>query len=314
MSIHSARTSRPTARRVVVGLVALGLAFGVTACSDDGGDDDASDTGSSTTEATDTEGTEGEGEDEADGPLRILVSNDDGYSAAGIDAVVEGLTGLDDVEVTVVAPLEQRSGTGGTYTDGDVATSDVETASGYPATAVDGFPADAVNIGLDELGIEFHLVVTGINEGQNVGQLVDVSGTVGAARAGVAGGVPSLAVSSGLEGHDYAAAVPLVLDWVEERRDDLLAGEAPLEVASMNVPSCTEGEVRGVVEVPVASTGEFLDPQDCTSTLEDPADDTEAFLNGFASLTIVPDEPDTPPTPATTAPDGADTTTTTAAG
>ncbi len=157
-------------------------------------------------------------------------------------------------------------------------------------------------------------MVSGINEGQNVGQLVDVSGTVGAARAGVAGGVPSLAVSSGTETYDYAAAVPIVLDWIEERRDDLLAGEAPLEVASINVPSCTEGEVRGVVEVPVATAGEFLDPQDCTSTLEDPADDTEAFLNGFASLTIVPDEPDTPPSPATTttAAAGADTPTTAA--
>jgi 5'-nucleotidase len=319
MSVRSLRSDRrpsaPRSRRLVAALVALGLALGATACSDDGGDDDASDD-TTTTEATDTEGSEGEGEGEgeADGPLRILVSNDDGYSAEGIDAVVEGLTGLDDVEVTVVAPLEQKSGSGGTYTDGEVATSEVETASGYPATAVDGFPADAVTTALEDMGLEPHVVVSGINEGQNIGQLVDVSGTVGAARAAVAGGIPSLAVSSGLEGYDYAAAVPLVLDWVEERREALLAGEAPVEVASMNVPSCTEGELRGLVEVPVATTGEFLDPQDCTSTLEDPADDTEAFLNGFASLTIVPDEPETPPSPVTTVPGAEGSTSTTAAG
>lgn len=317
MSIRSSRAHGLLDRRLLAAIVALLLALGATACSDD--DDSGDDGGGTTTEAAESdEGDEGD-EDGEDGggegeTLEILVSNDDGYAAEGIDALVEGLTGLEDVEVTVVAPLDQRSGSGGTFTDGEVATSEVETASGYPATAVDGFPADSVRVALEEMDLDPDVLITGINEGQNIGQLVDVSGTVGAARAGVARDVPALAVSSGLEGHDYEAAVPLVLDWVEENRDALLAGDAPVEVTNLNVPSCSAGEVRGLVEVPVATAGDFLDPQDCTSTVEDPSDDTEAFINGFAALSVVPDEPDTPPTPVTTAPESVDATTTTTAG
>ncbi|MBA3281693.1 MAG: survival protein SurE, partial [Acidimicrobiia bacterium] len=87
-------------------------------------------------------------------PLRILVSNDDSYAAPGIDVLVEALLTLDAVEVTVVAPLEERSGSGAKVTDGEVAVTDVETAGGYPAKAVDGFPADAVRVAIEELDID----------------------------------------------------------------------------------------------------------------------------------------------------------------
>lgn len=279
-------------RQPRVAHLALALGLGVLltlgACSDD--DSDPAQTGappSSTT--TTTAPAEAE-------PLQILVTNDDGYDAEGIDAVVEALSGLEGVEIDVVAPLEQQSGTGGTFTDGPVETSEVQTLSGVDAVAVDGYPSDSVRVAIDEMGLEPDLVVSGINEGQNLGPVVDVSGTIGAGRAAVARGIPALAVSSGTSGFDYASAAEIVIEWVEENRDAVAAGDAAVEVTSVNVPSCDAGEVRGLLEVPVATGGNPLAAQDCTSTLEDPADDVEAFTNGFATLTVVPDEPAVPPT------------------
>jgi 5'-nucleotidase len=277
-------------------VLAAALSLGtLAACGSSGSDGDsassttAADAASTTAQATSTT--------EAAEPLQILVGNDDGYAADGIDVLVTALQTLDGVEVTVVAPLTQQSGQGGKTTEGELEVTDVELKSGYPAKAVDGFPADAINVAFDELGVEPDLVITGINEGQNVGPLVDVSGTVGAARAGVANGVPALATSQGTETFDYEAAVPFILDWVTEHRDALVAGEAPVEVVSMNIPSCTSGEVRGLLEVEVGTNGDgALDAQDCASTVPEAelTTDVAAFLDGFVSLTQVPDEPATP--------------------
>ncbi|MCB0970739.1 MAG: 5'/3'-nucleotidase SurE [Acidimicrobiales bacterium] len=260
----------------------------LAACSSDGSDGDAA---PETTAADATEAPEVE-------PLKILVTNDDGYDAPGIDALVEGLATLDDVEVTVVAPLEQQSGTGGSVTEGDVATSEVTTASGHEAIAVDGFPADAVAVALDDEGVEADLVISGINSGQNLGPLVDLSGTVGAARAAVARGVPALATSQGFgEPEDYPSAVPLILDWVTEHRDDLVAGDATVEVINLNVPTCTAGEVLGLIEATVGVEADGnpaeqeVDCSDAAVAMGDGAADVSAFNAGYATIGVVPAEP-----------------------
>jgi 5'-nucleotidase len=226
-------------------------------------------------------------------PLEILVTNDDGVGAEGIDVLVEALTALEGVEVTVVAPAEQQSGTGGSVTEGPLTTNEATTASGYEARAVDGFPADTIRVAFDELALTPDLVVSGINEGQNLGPLVDVSGTVGAGRAAVREGVPALAVSQGLGGDlDYEVAAGLVTDWVTERADALRAGEVPADVvANLNVPTCDTGELRGRLEVASATEGDPLAPSDCTSVAEGFTDDVTAFANGFAALSEVSVEP-----------------------
>lgn len=231
-------------------------------------------------------------------PLSILVTNDDGYSAEGIDAVVEALV-AEGHEVEVVAPLEQQSGTGGTFTEGAVESQEEETASGHPAIAVDGFPSDSVRVALDEMELTPDLVVSGINEGQNVGPLVDVSGTIGAARAAVARDVPALALSASVGALEagYEVGAALAVEWIDEHAAALLAGEAPVEVTSINIPSCAEGEPEELVEVPVATEGNPLAEPDCASDLTDPADDVEALTHGFPTLTVVPAEPATPPQP-----------------
>src|SRR5215218_5547180 len=126
--------------------------------------------------------------------LRVLVSNDDGVKAPGIDALVKGLRKLSKVKVTVVAPAENQSGTGGKTTPGAVKATRTTTKSGYPAIAVKGYPADSVNYALSKVvkKSQIDLVIAGINSGANLGPFVDLSGTVGAARAAAQKGLPAL--------------------------------------------------------------------------------------------------------------------------
>ncbi len=235
--------------------------------------------------------------------LRILVTNDDGVGAEGIDAVVEALTADPNNDVVVSAPAANRSGSGDrtTPTPPPLEATAAMTASGYPATAVDGFPADAVLYALENLYTDEppHVVVSGINEGQNVGDvagglLSQISGTVGAAKTAACSGIPALASSQG-EGDvvDYPSGVAEVLAWIEANRAALLAGQVGLEnITSINIPSCDAGAIRGSLEVPLATdnpNGYTLNgPQDCESTVDDVPNDVEAFFNGYTTTTQVP--------------------------
>jgi len=228
--------------------------------------------------------------------MRVLVTNDDGYAAAGIDALAEALSARPDIAVTVVAPADNESGTGGTTTDGTVSATDALTGSGRPAKAVVRYPADCLKWAVDQHGIPERpdLVISGINLGENVGPVVDISGTVGAARAAAARRIPALAVSEVLNGAntDFTAGAALVLRWVDEHRADILAGSASDSglLENLNIPSCSSGSMRGLVRAPIAETNDGVQV-DCSSTLEDPPDDVTALNAGFAVLSTLPPAP-----------------------
>ncbi|MBL7519579.1 5'/3'-nucleotidase SurE, partial [Frankia sp. CNm7] len=230
--------------------------------------------------------------------LDILVTNDDGIIAPGIDAVVRGLRALPGVTVTIVAPASQQSGTGGKTSPTTPAHHDAVTASGIKGTAVEGFPADSVNVAFDVLGLKPDVVVSGINQGQNLGPVVDLSGTVGAARAAAAHGVPAIASSLGLgPSYDYSQAADLVVDWVTEHRDEFTGGSgAPLDtVANLNIPNCGTAKIRGEEElaheaaVPDMSTA-LTNGQDCASAAA-PSTEVATFNAGYATLTAIPAKP-----------------------
>lgn len=297
-------TKRPCALLLSV----LCLAVGMTGCSDDG-DGGAGGMGG-------VGGTGGTGGSTV--PLRILVTNDDGVAAEGIDALVEALRTDPNNILVVSAPAQNASGSADrTVNDnpppacagGTGEGTEASTASGYDENvwSVDGCPADSVLFALDNLYTATeppHVVLSGINEGQNVaniaGALSQLSGTVGAAKTAACSGVPALASSQGdpNEGDefDYEAGVVEVLDWLAANRSALAEGSVPLEtITSINIPSCApETEIRGRREVPLRTApvpdyiGGLLDPQDCASTRDDPQDDVEAFFNGFVSITPVP--------------------------
>jgi 5'-nucleotidase len=219
-------------------------------------------------------------------PLEVLVSNDDGYGAPGIDAIVQALRAFPKVHVTVSAPAANQSGAGSKFTDGPVTATDQQTASGYPAWAVEGFPVDAVRYALRTRHVDPDLVVAGTNNGQNIGGAIPLSGTVGAAREGAQGWIPALAISQGLGSPaDFPASATALDAWL----DDFLlglAGRPALEpVTNINVPTCTAGSIRGTVHVPVGPG--FVLPSDCTSTVTNPPNDVAAFANGFISVSAL---------------------------
>jgi len=229
--------------------------------------------------------------------LQILVSNDDGVASEGIDALVQALVAEQDVAVTVVAPAENQSGTGGKTSPAPVTAHDAVTISGHRAVAVDGFPADAVLYGLTTVLHEPpDLVITGTNAGQNIGPFIDISGTVGAARAAAQRGVPALAVSAGLADEiDFQTASQLAVEWLRGHRGALVAGgPPPTTLSNLNAPSCTIGHVRGIAEVtpdPSVPAEQALASSDCTSTIVQPPTDVAAFLDGFATLSQLPLRP-----------------------
>lgn len=227
-------------------------------------------------------------------PLTIVVTNDDGIGAPGIDELARQLAELPGVTVKVVAPATEQSGKGDTTTDGDVAHGPGATTSGIEGVAVEGTPADAVNVALGDLGIDADLVAAGINKGQNAGPFVDVSGTVGAARTAVRRGVPAIAGSAGLTEPDYELGARHVVAWVREHRGRLAWGDASIEhVVNINVPQCTTGAPHGIVDVPpAAEVPEGTDPfnADCAAvpTTYRPGNDIDALAHGFAARTKVP--------------------------
>ena len=261
------------------------IALGLSAC---GSDDEEP---SATTERQSTTSV-------APKPLRILVTNDDGIGAVGIDVLVQTLLELDDVEVDVVAPAEDQSGSSDKTTPGGAPFSDGETRSGVEGTAVEGFPADTIAVALDELGLEPDLVVSGVNTGQNVGPLAFVSGTVGAGRAAVRRGIPAIAGSAGLTDdtlEDYQLAADLIVEQIEAHLGDYEAGGARTDaVVNINVPDCTAGTAKELVEVALATEipkGLALFASDCSVTSpEPPADDVLAVAAGYPALSLVPPE------------------------
>jgi len=235
--------------------------------------------------------------------LRIMVTNDDGFDAAGIDAVVQGLRALPDVEVSVVAPAKNQSGSAGKTTPGNLTVTDQKTKSGYPAKAVAGYPADTVRWAIDDHGLAQRpdVVVSGVNFGQNIGPAVNISGTVGAARAAASRGIPALAASAGFPPKgvaepDFADAVTQVEKWITEHRVGLLTGSdsSPVLLQNLNVPTCATGQsVRGLVTVPVDANAPLSSINDvnCASTATNPTGDVQAFNEGFEPLSNLSVQP-----------------------
>jgi 5'-nucleotidase len=252
--------------------------------------------------------------------LKVLVTNDDGYKAAGIDAVVNALVANPNLAVTVVAPENNSSGTGENRTTTSIGVYAGTTLSNVPCTVVQGFPGDAALFGvLQQMASSPpDLIVSGINNGQNLSaEIIPLSGTVGAASWAARHGIPAIAVSAGIGATpNYAQAATYTANLVElirtkpGFRKKMFEKDAPFRglILNVNFPTCSSGSVRGVVLVPVArnlvfsgynlvgssggidtwspiSTNANPFVVNCASTLEDPTSDVEAFTNGYATVT-----------------------------
>jgi 5'-nucleotidase len=146
--------------------------------------------------------------------VKILISNDDGYRADGLTALTDALAQL--AEITVVAPDRNRSGASNSLTlDVPLRVFPYEERKYY---VLNGTPTDCVHLAISGLLEEEHdMVVSGINDGPNLGDDVLYSGTVAAAIEGRFLGLPAIAVSLVMQpssGQHYATAARVAAELV----------------------------------------------------------------------------------------------------
>lgn len=153
--------------------------------------------------------------------MRILIGNDDGVEARGLEALVKALH--QDHEVIVAAPLHQQSGMSHALTIGDsmelVKNEHLAKLYGIEAWGVDGTPVDGVKLYLEELGKEKNVdvVLSGINNGANLATDILYSGTVGAAREGFLHDLPAFAISLDAKSEiSFDEAAAIFKDYLEE--------------------------------------------------------------------------------------------------
>lgn len=176
--------------------------------------------------------------------MRILLTNDDGIFAKGIEALYFALK--HEHEVTVVAPETEQSAVGHAITWlNPLKVIPVQRNGSFFGYALSGTPADCAKIGILELiKPRPNVVVSGINMGANVGVNVIYSGTVSAATEAALLGVPSIAVSiDSFKTTDFTAAtqfIPRLLRIIQEK------GLPPGVSLNVNVPNVPWEEVRGV--------------------------------------------------------------------
>ena len=172
--------------------------------------------------------------------MRILVSNDDGVLAPGIHILSNALKQLGDIEV--MAPDRNRSGASNSLSLlQPLRVRKLENTY----HSVDGTPTDCVHLALTGYFEQtFDMVVSGINEGSNLGDDVLYSGTVAAAMEGCNLGLPSIAVSlTSRQCVHYETAAQIVSQLLEKLHYQPLPANTLLNV---NVPDRPLNEIKGI--------------------------------------------------------------------
>jgi 5'/3'-nucleotidase len=173
--------------------------------------------------------------------MRVLLTNDDGITATGLNVMRRALLELPDIDLEVIAPDSNRSATGRAVTLRDpIWVEEVEFGDGTTGFATDGTPVDCVRfaaLGLIEAPPE--LIVSGINHGANLGDDITYSGTVAAALEGIMLGTPAVAVSLSGRSREFGPLAAFVARLVEE------LDEVPMPAGTLLNVNGPPGEVKG---------------------------------------------------------------------
>jgi 5'-nucleotidase len=180
--------------------------------------------------------------------MKILLCNDDGYQADGLVALYAALNRLDGVDVEVIAPEQNNSAKSNALTLHSplyVSRSESDSrTNGF--RYVNGTPADCVHIALTGLlDYKPDLVVSGINNGANMGDDTLYSGTVGAAMEGYLFGVPAIAFSQVKKGWAHLEdAASFAAEFVAQRLRDL-SPMTPPWLLNVNIPNLPAEMLQG---------------------------------------------------------------------
>lgn len=180
--------------------------------------------------------------------MKLLISNDDGIYALGIRTLANTLVEAGH-DVTVVCPDRERSATGHGLTLHQPIRAEIVESVFHPnvrAWACDGTPSDCVKLALWALlDSPPDLVLSGINQGANVGTEVLYSGTVSAAMEGVIEGIPSLAFSlASYTCREFQPAAEFAKKLVSQLAEEPLP---ELMLLNVNIPPIAAAEIAGVV-------------------------------------------------------------------
>ena len=172
--------------------------------------------------------------------MKILVSNDDGYLAPGLNILVDNLKKI--ASVVVVAPDKNKSGSSSSLSLNKGITVNKINPMLY---SVEGTPTDCVHIALTGLiSFKSDMVISGINDGANMGDDTIYSGTVGAAMEGFLLGIPSIAVSMGnSEPKHFETAAKVILDLVERHNKQ---PHNNVTLLNINVPDVPYSDIKGL--------------------------------------------------------------------
>ncbi len=172
--------------------------------------------------------------------MRILLSNDDGVHARGIQVLQQALMQI--AEVTTVGPDRNCSGASNSLTLLNPLRTQVMD-NGF--IAVNGTPTDCVHLAISQL-LDFtpDLVVAGINHGANLGDDVLYSGTVAAATEGRHLGLPAIAVSlAGRDEAHFATAAHVTVEVIRKLKSQPLPAD---QILNINVPAIAISALKGI--------------------------------------------------------------------
>ena len=183
--------------------------------------------------------------------MQVLLTNDDGIEAEGLQAMRRALLGVAGIELAVVAPDGNRSAFARMITTRrPLWVQEVPFEDGTSGFATDGTPVDCVRFAeLGLVGERPDLIVSGINHGANPGDDITYSGTVAAAFEGIVLGIPALAVSQQSSGggmgyvsgsFDFGVAAPFAAELVRCLTEEAMPPETLINV------NCPAGEPSGV--------------------------------------------------------------------
>jgi 5'-nucleotidase len=184
--------------------------------------------------------------------VRVLITNDDGIQATGLQALRRELIGIDGLDVHVIAPDSNRSATARSITTrSPLWVEEIPFDDGTSGYATEGTPVDCVRFAeLGLVGERPELIVSGINHGSNLGDDITYSGTVAAALEGIVLGIPAIAISQQSAAHeldfrlgrefDFSVSAAFAAELVRRVAQDPLPADTLLNV------NCPAGQPSGI--------------------------------------------------------------------
>jgi 5'-nucleotidase len=269
---------------------------------------------STTTAPTRAESTTSAAAQAEAGTLRIMLTNDDGWSGGGLLALRDVLLSA-GFQVVVFAPADNQAGTSASLTLGQPVTITQHVAGVF---SVDGSPADSVEAGMSLAfpGSTPDLVIAGPNPGLNIGNAAIHSGTLGAAVTALNEGVPAIAVNTASDPDtgdaDFSATNAFVISLVNALVDNAAGGELLPDGLGLSINVPVTGNDDPPAGVAITTTDRsFIDPDYAGVSLPavgdsvdveadvplrptvDPASDSAALEAGMVSITFIEGNYDT---------------------